>query len=258
MGRLRGKLISCLGAAAVAAGSLALAPVSVEASNGATTCSGGPIAGGTYANLVVAGPCLLAAGDVTVTKNLTIEPGTALYAMFGGSNLKVEGNLAVGSGAVLILGCEPEAFPCSNGSSLTTDDTIGGNLDAQDALAVIAHHDIIDGNLTLHAGGGGYNCDPQPLLFGIAPAYATFEDDTIKGQASVTDWTSCWLGLFRDKFMRTVTFNYNDTFLVEDTNEISGNSITVDLNCVGNAPPPHADMANTVGGKATGQCAGLT
>jgi hypothetical protein len=92
----------------------------------------------------------------------------------------VDGNLAVRSGAVLVLGCELEASTRFDNESLTTHDWIGGNLDAVGALTVIAHSNTIDHNLTLAGGGGGCDCDPQALVFGL-PAYATFEDNTING-----------------------------------------------------------------------------
>lgn len=258
---LHRKLFAGLAVMAVSAGLALFSPVVAQASNGATLCAGGPIAAGTYSNLVITGTCLLTTGDVSVTKNLTVAPGATLYAMFGSSNLTVDGNLAVQSGAVLVLGCEPEAFPCFDDGHLTTNDHIFGNLDAEYALAVITHHVTVDHNLTLYAGGGGYTCENQ-IFFGEAPAYADFEDDTVGGQASISNWTSCWLGLYRNHVGGSVSFNYNDTafpFEDSDTNEISSNVITANLNCVGNSPPPHADpgQLNTVGGKATGQCSDL-
>ena len=60
--------------------------------------------------------------------------------------------------------------------------------------------------MVLSSGGGGVNCDPQPALFG-SPAYATYEDDAIGGNVSITGWRSCWLGFFRESVSGNVAFN---------------------------------------------------
>src|SRR5215471_21318461 len=132
-----------------------LLPAAASAASAATgnaACSGGPIAAGTYSSLTVTGFCSVDAGPVTVIKNLTLAPGAALNAAFGGSDLNVGGNLTVGSNAILVLGCEPEAFICFNDpdqtvGTLSTNDHVGGNLTAGGALMVLAHHNAIAGNL---------------------------------------------------------------------------------------------------------------
>ena len=54
-----------------------------------------------------------------------------------------------------VLGCEPDAFPCFNDPSLTTNDVVGKNLTAEGALAVLSHHNAIGRNVVLSGGGGG-------------------------------------------------------------------------------------------------------
>jgi hypothetical protein len=71
----------------------------------------------------------------------------------------------------LILGCSPNlvimppvpSFPtlCPG---ITTHDSIGGNVTPDQALAVIFHTNTIKGNLSVHGGGGGANCNVDPNL----------------------------------------------------------------------------------------------
>src|SRR5215472_8769400 len=143
------------GALGVVAPLLPVAASAASAATGNATCSGGSIAAGTYTSLTVTGFCSADAGPVTVTKNLTVASGAALLAAFGGSDLNVGGNLTVGSHAILVVGCEPEAFPCLNDPNASTSDHVGGNLTATGALMVLAHHNTIGGNVTQSGGGGG-------------------------------------------------------------------------------------------------------
>ena len=263
--RLSSRLAALLAAGGVAV-VLPLLPVAASAAGGNATCSGGSVAAGTYQSLTVTGFCSVDSGPVTVTKNLTVAHGAALVAAFGGSDLNVGGNLTVGSHAILVLGCEPEAFICFNDpdqtvGTLSTNDHVGGNFTADGALMVLAHHNIIGGNVTQSGGGGGVNCSTFPLGPDGPPAYSTYEDNTIRGNASVTGLRTCWLGFIRNAVTRNVNFNSNVTF-DPDGNEVVTNSVGSNLNCSGNSPAPQvgdsAGSPNTAGGKATGQCAGLT
>jgi hypothetical protein len=234
------------------------------AAGGNITCQGGSIAPGTYASLVIAGACRLDAGPVTVQGNLTVRAGADLYAAFGGSDLKVGGNLNVHSGAVLVLGCEPFVFTCfnddPNNPTMSTNDVLGKNLTAEGALAVLVHHNTLSGNVVLSGGGGGVNCDPQPALFG-SPAYATYEDDAIGGNVSITGWRSCWLGFFRESVSGNVAFNNNVT-ADPDGNEVATNTISGGLHCSNNSPAPQLGDSggdlNIVHGRVTGQCIAVT
>jgi hypothetical protein len=254
-----------------AAGALALAVPALQGTASAApaanaTCSGGSIAAGTYSSLTVSGFCSVDAGNVTVTKNVTLAPGGGLLAAFGGSDLNVGGNLIVGANAILVLGCEPVAFVCFNDpdqvvGTLRTNDRVGGNLTADGALMVLAHNNIIVGNLAQSGGGGGVTCSLFPLGPDGPPAYSTFEDNAIGGNASVTGVGTCWLGFIRNTVVGNVNFSGNVTF-DPDGNEVVTNSAIRNLNCSGNSPKPQfgdsAGNLNTVGGKATGQCVGLT
>lgn len=118
-------------AASVVAGLLFLFGLQAGAASaaGAVTCSGGSVAAGHYSSLTIAGFCTLDAGNVSVSHNLTVAPGAGLLAAFGGSDLIVGQNVSVGAGSILVLGCEPEAFPCFNDNpespTMSTHDSVG-------------------------------------------------------------------------------------------------------------------------------------
>jgi len=264
---LRNLVVASLLTGLVLAGSSLGARASSSVS--AKTCTGGPIAGGTYTSLTIAGVCALNAGDVNVLGNVTLLPGSALVGAFHSGSLSAGGNLAVGSDAILVLGCEPDAFPCLDdpnavpspfggltGGTLFSHDSVQ-NLAAIGALAVLVHNDAIRSNLVLQGGGGGVRC--APTIFGF-PAYGTFEDNTIGANASVTGWRSCWLGFIRNQVTSNVT--YSDNVVADlDGNEVVTNTIGANLVCEGNSPAPQVGDSggslNTVGGTASGQCAAL-
>jgi hypothetical protein len=264
--RLNARLAAVLAAGAVGL-AVPLLPAAASAASANATCSGGSVAAGTYRSLTVTGFCSVDAGAVTVTKNLRVAHGAALIAAFGGSDLNVGGNLTVGPHAILVLGCEPEAFPCLNdpnsatGGTMSTSDRVGGNLAADRALMMVVHNNSIAGNVTQSGGGGGVNCTTFPLGPDGPPAYSTYEDNTIGRNASVTGLRTCWLGFIRNTVARNVNFNDNRT-ADPDGNEVVTNTIKWNLNCHANSPAPQVGDSegspNTVGRKATGQCVGLT
>lgn len=228
---------------------------------GPATCNGGSVPAGSYSSLSITGVCTLDAGSVSVTHNVVIAPGAALLAAFGGSDLTVGQNLSVGSGGSLILGCEPEAFPCfnddPNAPSMRTHDTVDGNVTAQGALMMLLHANQIAGNVSQSGGGGGVSCDVFPLGPDGPPAYSTYEDNAIGGDAIVSGVQTCWLGFIRNTVTGNV--NYTNNVLADpDGNEVVTNSIGRNLNCSGNNPPPQVGdsqgSSNSVGGRATGQC----
>lgn len=253
------KIVAAVGACALVAAA-GVSQAQGASAAGSSTCSGGPVAHGSYATLKIAGFCALDDGNVSAT-NVVLLPGSALFGMFAGSNLTVARNVDVQAGATLVLGCEPDFFTCFNDDSntLSTNDSIGQNLTAEGALAVIVHHTTVNGNVTVTGGGGGINCDSQDVLEG-SPAYLTFENVTIGRNASITGWQSCWAGFFRNIVSGNVTYA-NNLLFDPDGNEVATNSIGRNLNCLGNDPAPQVGDSggapNDVSGHATGQCAGL-
>jgi hypothetical protein len=247
---------------------LVIAPSAIRANDVSTgsTCAGGSIAPGTYSSLAITGFCTLDAGSVTVRHSLTVEPNAALLAAFGGGpNLTVGGSVNVRANGVLVLGCEPEAFVCLNDpdqqvGTLSSKGTVFGSLQAHDALAVLVHNSYVGHDLTLDGGGGGVNCDPQDALFG-SPAYATFEDTTIGGTATIKHFRSCWLGFFRNTVQHNV--DYRDNVLADpDGNEVQTNTVRGNLSCKADNPAAQegdsGGSPNTVLGNALGECAALS
>jgi hypothetical protein len=255
------KRLGVLICAVVAAACVALP--SGTATAAANTCNGGSVAPGTYDSLTIAGFCTVDAGSVTVKHNLKVLPNAGLAAAFGGSDLTVGGNLDAQANSVLVLGCYPGEFICFNdpdqeNGTLSSHESVGGNLTADNALAVLLHNDTFSHNLTLAGGGGGLDCD-QPNLFG-GPAYGTVEDTQIGGNATIVGWQTCWLGFFRNTVAHNVTYNGNVTG-DPDGNEVQTNTIGGNLDCSGNSPKPQegdsGGSPNTVAGNKTGQCKDL-
>ncbi len=234
------------------------------------TCTGGSIPSGVYSNLSIAGVCTVDAGSVQVQQNLTVLPGGTLIAAYGGtdttrvgSNLNVGGNLYVRTNGILVLGCEPINFICYNDPDQSvgtyfTRDSVGGDLIAENALAVVVHISVVGHNVSLNGGGGGVSsCSESLPALGGAPPYGDFEDMVIGGNLTITGWQSCWLGFFRDSITGSVSFNNNMTG-DPDGNEIATNTIGGDLRCTGNSPSPQ--IGDSAGGQtdlfghAHGQC----
>jgi len=235
-------------------------------SMGSATCAGGSIAPGTYDSLAINGFCTLDAGSVVVRHSLTVEPNGGLLAAFGGGpSLTVGGNIYVRTNGVLVLGCEPGAFVCFNDpdqevGTLSSKGTVFGSLKAHNALAVLVHNTYVGNDLTLDGGGGGVNCDGQDALFG-SPAYATFEDTSIGGTATIKHFRSCWLGFFRNTVQHSVLFRDN-VVADPDGNEVQTNTVRGNLICRADSPAAQegdsGGSPNTVLGRALGECAALS
>ncbi len=218
----------------------------------AVTCSQGAVAPGTYASLTITGSCAIPFGTVNVRGNLIIARNAVLFAASPAATLTVDGNALVHSGASFILGCS-QAFGCKT----ETEDRINGNVVANQPLALIFHSNTIGGNLSLHGGGGGLSCAGRPQLQG-APAYSTFEDNHIGGNALVSGYASCWFGFIRNEVRGNVVLTHN-TLLDPDAMEIVTNKVSGNLICFHNDPAPQVGdsegATNIVSGQKLGQCA---
>ena len=243
---------------------------------------------GTYSSVDVIGFCFVNAGDVTVTGNVTVEPGAALVATYANnddgnpaagpsSGLTVQGNLLVDSGATAILGCEYFEFPCADDPGLPSSPTlsaavtVGGSIEETNALGVVMHNSMIGGDVVQNGGGGGLGCTSTGIftdksVFGFeSPPYSDYEDSTIGGNFRVTGVGSCYFGAIRNHIGGSFTYSDN-TFVDPDASENLTNTVGGNLLCTNNSPavqygdssespttPPPAP--NIVGGFATGECA---
>jgi hypothetical protein len=247
------------------------------------TCAGtfespGVLSGKHAANVTVEGFCAVNAGAALINGNLTVRPGAILVAAFGlndqagsgNSSLTVRGNLQVQPGATMLLGCDPQSFPClddpnSEAPSLASQTHIYGNLTEQQPLGVVMHNDIVDGNIGQSGGGGGVTCEPSGIFaaFG-SPVYSDYEDSTIRGNLSITGVTSCWMGVIRLHASGNVSL-VNNKLADPDAIEILSNKISGNLACQQNSNVwnssdtsenlyPRAPEPNTVLGTRSGQC----
>lgn len=238
----------------------------------------GALAGVYFGNVFVEGVCAVNSGQARVFGNLIVRPGSALLAAFaldsttagGSSSLSVVGDLRVQDGAAALLGCEAEHFPCIDdpnpeAPTLSSQDRVYGDLQGQQPLGVVAHNDIVFGNVIQHGGGGGLTCEPSGIFtaFG-SPVYSDYEDTSIYGDLHVIDYTSCWMGVIRDRVGGSV--HLVDNQLADpDAIEILSNQIAGNLACRHNSQVwdsadegeslyPRVPEPNTVGGKRRGQC----
>jgi hypothetical protein len=244
--------------------------VSASSSSSALTCAGtlaspGNIAPGTYSSLRVVGFCLgPPKGNVIIKDDVTVAKGAALAANYpafapgapeGDANWLVKGDVMVGAGGTLLLGCEP-AVGCVN----TTRDTVRGNVDADGALGVILHSDFIGGNVSYKGGGGGVNCTPGfgPFMFGV---YSDAEDDVISGNLTVSGLRSCWFGEFRNIILGNNSVSGN-RFADPDATEVANNEVFGNLSCSNNVPDAQFGDAvqppNVVFGAIRGECIPLS
>ena len=260
MGILRMRLAGIATASLLAAAAALMSGGSVAAAS-SYTCTGGSIPGGTYSSVFVKGPapCTVDAGNVSVTHSLVVGRSAVLNSAFASSNLSVLGNLVVRPKGILVLGCEPDAFPCFDDSSSSNSDWVGGNLTADHALAMLVHHAGVAHSIYQTHGGGGMSCSPLSALGG-SPAYSTYEDVTVGGNVTIFALRSCWLGVIRTQVHGSVVF-VNNVLGDPDGNEIVTNVIGGDLFCYRNSPKPQVGDStgspNIVGGRELGQCAHL-
>jgi hypothetical protein len=227
---------------------------------GAGTCSGGApgspevVPAGTYEGFTVSGNCVFGAGTMVINGKLTIADGGVLNDHASGlATVHITGNVVVGRGAVLGLGNYNPVPP-------HTSAIVDGNITAHKPLTLYL------GGMTVHGSvvstGGG---DPGRNF--------PIKDDTIDGNLILQGWSGLWLGVIRDTVGGNVIVANTagtQTGLEEfegilDSTEVVSNVISGNLICHGNSPAAQigdaaleGGGANTVGGQAIGECAGLT
>jgi hypothetical protein len=258
---------------------MALPASALAAKAGAGTCSGGTIAGGVYNGFTVTGSCTVAYGaNVQINGDLTVADGASLNdhgaEAWMAAQMHITGNVKVGKGAVLGLGWNGGG-PLPGGEGALGPDTVGGNIVANQPLALQIGQVTIGGNLISNGGG----------VASVSGADRNFpvEDNVIHGNLIVQGWTGGWIGLIRNTVDGNVVFANNvsmwnrdtGTGMDPDSSEVMGTDASAfglgtfpqtiggNLICHGNVPAAHVNPAdgganNFVGGKAIGECAGLT
>jgi hypothetical protein len=261
--------------ASVALVAMALPASALAASPGPGSCSGGTMAAGTYSSFAVTGTCTIAYGaDVHIKGNLVVAAGASLNdhgaEAWKNAQMHIAGDVYVGKGAVLGLG-----WNSPQGEGSLGPDTVGGNIVANQPLALQLGQITVGGNV-ISIGGG--------VLSTSAADFRNFpvKDNVIHGNLIIAGWRGGWIGLIRNTVDRNVIFSRNVSRSSDagpgtdkDSSEVQGSDLSAiggpsipqtihgNLICQGNVPAAHFNpgdfgAANFVGGKAIGQCAGLT
>jgi hypothetical protein len=222
---------------------------------------------GDYKSLTVSGIAFVASGaTLSVSGNLTVAPGACLDAFSLGA-VHVGHNVTVGPGATLALGCAPGSNgppgiePCGYA---VADDTVGGNITADQPLTMYLTAVTVGGNVV--SNGGGFSA--PGLSFPV-------KNMNIGGNLVLQGWQGgpgAWIGALRNQVDGNVIMNNNVGFRPgednpNDSTEVDGNTVGNNLICQNNTPPAHYGDAynpaegngpNTVGHLAIGECASLT
>jgi len=244
-------------AVTVLAVSAQFAPASADPFAGPPICSSaGQALHGNYGNLVVVGNAYVPAGKtLSVWGNLTIAPGGCFDAFTLGT-VRIGGNVVVGRNAVFGLGCSPNAIgPAPPCGTTTTNDTVGGNIIAVNALTMYLDADTIRGNVISIGGGPGPTLDPY-INFPI-------KDNKIGGNLVVQGWQGAWFGALRNTVRGNVVITNNvgvttGDLGTPDSTEIATNTVAGSLICFGNSPAAQigdsGGSLNVVGGLKLGEC----
>ncbi len=118
--------------------------------------SAGAALSGSHQNLIITGNTYVASGTTLVVNgNLILAGGSCLDAFTLGT-VHVGGNVLVGKGAIFALGCTPGSIgptpPCN---TQTTNDTVGGNIIADQPYTMYLDGDTVRGNVISIGGGPG-------------------------------------------------------------------------------------------------------
>lgn len=259
-----GAMVAGLGA--VYAGALGQVGVGVASADpvGAPICStaGRAIAGYHHGNLVVRGNAYVASGaTLRVRGNLVLARGACLDA-FSLGTVHVRRSVLVRDGATLALGCAPGANgppPMAPCNFTTTDDTVGGNILAWHPATMFLTAVTVGRNVVSVGGGPGTQ--------DVGKSFAV-KGMKVRGSLVLYGWKGGWIGALRNNVGRDLVFSHNAGSRpgdsgANDSSEVDGNTVGRNLVCYrnvpaaqfGDAPPPHA---NTVGGRAFGECRSLT
>ncbi len=167
--------------------------------------------------------------------------------------MKVTGDVLVGKGAILALGCTLGSIgpgaPCEG---KTTADTVGRNILADQPMTMYLDGDTIHGSVVSLGGGPGVTENP----------YVNFpiKENVIGGDLLVAGWQGTWFGILRNTVHGNVVAA-NNVMADPDSTEIVTNTIFGNLICLANNPAPQfgdsGGTPNDVHGHRVGQCTGL-
>ena len=88
------------------------------------------------------GACAVDAGSALIKGDLILLPNSTLVAAFASDNLTVKGSIKIKGGAALIMGCNPESFPCVDNSAGMSTAEVSAELDGGAATrACRSQHD---------------------------------------------------------------------------------------------------------------------
>ena len=252
------KLRIVVGVCAVLALAVQAVPASADVANVPLCSSAGTALSGTHGSLTVTGNAYVASdATLNVSGNLTLAPG-ACFDAFSLGTVTVGGSISVGKGATLGLGCSPGAIgpqlPCGFD---TTNDTVGGNIIANQPLTMYITAVTVRGNVVSNGGGPGPTLNPY-INFPV-------KENKIGGNLIMQGWQGAWLGALRNTVggnlivQNNVGVTHGDAG-TPDSTEIVNNTVGGNLICHGNSPA--AQVGDSGGGPNTaphkiGECASL-
>lgn len=258
---MRHRLVSIVGACAVAAATAVLAfPATGNAAPVVSTCTG-PIGPAHFDRLSVPpGAQCAVVGPVSIDGSLSIGKGGVVFVAPTGSlrvdgratvaeqgvfadlqnssPVHIDGPVFVGKDAVFAAGTETPGGPIVN--------RIGGPVIGIQASAVQIHNASIDGPVVL-TGGGVVN----PVA-GPGANFNDLEDNHIDGSVIVTGYRGIWAGIIRNRIDGNLRFTNNAN---QDEFDIGSNIVDGSAICAGNNPPVNTGGSpgspNTVEGHNT-------
>lgn len=223
----------------------------------AYTCTGGEIPSGKYARITVSGACSVAADAVIrVVGNVRVKAGASLDAQSAPSKIIVRHNVIGARGSLVGLGCQPPSYTGNSAHECLVEPDghstiiIKGSVRAFHADTVLLNGITVKRNVRLKGGGGHI---PWSI-----------KNNTIGGNLRVVGQTADWLGVLFNSIGKNATLRH---ITLEDIHPdapgvyIVSNTVGRNLKCWDLNPGVSGGFVpgavNTVGGRATGQCAAL-
>jgi hypothetical protein len=236
-------------------------PAATAAPPGPTTCSGATLAPGVYKGLNVTGYCKIDS-QVVIDGNVKIADVAYLDAAYLGTKLVIDGDVSVGKGATLGLGCSYGYHDCGFTPTWLGAVVVNGNINAKNALTMYLDFTIVQGNVNWNGGGDATMVD-SPGKDGLV---LVIKDNVIGGNVQVDGWAGAWFGVIRNKVFGNVTAQHTAGARLgdggnPDSTEVATNIVAGNLKCEHNSPPAQIGdsgcAVNIVLGKKSGECAGL-